>query len=94
LADEKPLKFFKIYTKNNCRSECLANRTLAVCGCAQFYMVRDASTRVCGVADMKCYKKVDEESQNEDWCKCYLECGEVQYKTELQQNEFVEKVLP
>ena len=35
LKNEKPLKFFKIYTKNNCRSECLANKTLEVCGCAQ-----------------------------------------------------------
>jgi hypothetical protein len=67
----------------------LANKTLAVCGCAQFYMVREVSTRVCGVADMKCYKKVDEESQEKDWCKCYIECGEIEYQTEQQQNEFV-----
>jgi hypothetical protein len=90
LKDEKPLKFFKVFTKNNCRSECLANRTVAVCGCAQFFMVRDAGSRVCGVADMKCYKKVEEEFQGHDWCECYLECGEIVYKTEQQQNEFVQ----
>jgi hypothetical protein len=89
LPNEKPLKFFKIYTKNNCRSECLANKTLVVCGCARFYMVRDVSTRVCGVNDMKCYKKVEEESQRQELCECYLECGEIEYKTEQQMNEFV-----
>jgi acid-sensing ion channel, other len=84
LDNEKPLKFFKKYMKNNCRSECLSNRTVADCGCAQFFMVRDVSTRVCGVLDMKCYKKVEEESQNEDWCECLTECGEIEYKTEQQ----------
>jgi acid-sensing ion channel, other len=90
LKEEKPLKFFKIYTENNCRSECLANKTLTVCGCAQFYMVREVSTRVCGVADMKCYKNVEAGSQSQDWCQCYLECGEIVYKTEQQQNDFVQ----
>jgi acid-sensing ion channel, other len=93
LKDEKPLKFFKFYTKNNCKSECLANKTVSVCGCAQFFMVRDISTRTCGVSDMKCYKRVEEEWLNKDWCECILECGEVEYKTEVQQNEFVEQVF-
>jgi acid-sensing ion channel, other len=78
-----------IYTKNNCRSECLANRTLTVCGCVQFFMVREKTTRICGVSDMKCFRKVDDESQNKDWCECYLKCGEIVYKTEQQQNEFI-----
>jgi acid-sensing ion channel, other len=91
-ANEKPLKFFKKFTKNNCRSECLANKTMAVCGCTQFYMVRGVRSRVCGVLDMKCYKKVEEESQEVDWCDCLLECGEIEYKTEQQQNDFVMSV--
>jgi acid-sensing ion channel, other len=89
LKDEKPLKFFKFYTKNNCKSECLANKTVSVCGCAQFFMVRDISTRTCGVSDMKCYKQAEEEWLSKDWCDCILECGEVEYKTEEQQNEFM-----
>jgi acid-sensing ion channel, other len=89
LKAEKLLKYFKIYTKNNCRSECLANKTLTICGCAQFFMVRDVSTRVCGVNDMKCYKKIDEESENHDWCECLIECGEIEYKTETKQMEHI-----
>jgi hypothetical protein len=52
-------------------------------------MIREESTRICGVADMKCYKKVEEDSYEHDWCTCYLGCGEIVYKTEQQQNEFV-----
>jgi hypothetical protein len=52
-------------------------------------MVREPSKRVCGLQDMKCYKRVEEESLNLDWCDCYLECGEIEYKSEQQQNEFL-----
>jgi Amiloride-sensitive sodium channel len=62
---------------------------MAVCGCAQFFMVRDVSTRICGVSDMKCYQKVEEESESKDLCECYLECGEIEYKTDLVKMEFV-----
>jgi hypothetical protein len=65
---------------------------LAVCGCAQFFMVREVSARVCGVTDMKCYKKVDDEFQDQDWYECYLGCGEIEYKTEQQLNDFVKLV--
>jgi hypothetical protein len=56
-------------------------------------MVKEKSTRICGVSDMKCYKKVEGDSQTQDWCNCYLECGEIEYKTEQKQDEFVTQVL-
>lgn len=37
---ERLLKFFKIYTKSNCETECLANYTLKTCECAPYYMPR------------------------------------------------------
>lgn len=89
LDEEKKLKFFKKFTKNNCRSECLANKTLELCGCAQFFMVREKVTRICGVSDMKCFKKLEEESNSVDWCDCLLECGEIVYKTELKRTEYM-----
>lgn len=52
-------------------------------------MVMDVETRVCGVSDMKCYKQVEEEMKSQDLCNCYLECGEIVYRTEQQPNEFV-----
>jgi hypothetical protein len=38
---------------------------------------------------MKCFKRVEEESKAKDWCNCYLGCGEIVYKTEQQQLDFV-----
>lgn len=39
---ERRLRFFKIYTQNNCELECLANFTLAKCGCVKFSMPRES----------------------------------------------------
>jgi len=46
---EKELKYFKLYTKNNCFVECLANQTLAECGCVQFYML--SKFQSCAIKD-------------------------------------------
>lgn len=35
---ERRLRFFKIYSQNNCESECLANYTERMCGCVKFSM--------------------------------------------------------
>lgn len=35
--NEKPLKFFKVYTERNCETECRANKTLELCGCVAYY---------------------------------------------------------
>lgn len=39
--DERNLKFFKTYTQSNCELECLANKTLAACGCVKFSSPRE-----------------------------------------------------
>lgn len=33
--NERYLRYFRIYTKNNCERECDANNTYDICGCAQ-----------------------------------------------------------
>lgn len=33
---DRRLRFYKIYSKNNCESECLANFTNQECGCVKF----------------------------------------------------------
>lgn len=35
---ERRLRFFKIYSQNNCEAECLANFTKLECGCVRFFM--------------------------------------------------------
>lgn len=88
LENERNLYFFRNYTRFNCQSECLANKTLESCGCVQFFMVRDEKTRICGVKDMKCYKNV-ENTIDKDHCRCLMKCGEIQYEIEIKQNEFL-----
>lgn len=41
---ERKLKFFKIYTQSNCRTECGWNHTLDKCGCATVGMPREYKT--------------------------------------------------
>lgn len=43
LEQERSLKFFQIYSQNNCEQECLANYTLKLCGCVQFFMMRKST---------------------------------------------------
>lgn len=89
LPNEKPLKYFKKFTKGNCQSECLINATLDACGCVQFFMNRDSKTRVCGVNDMKCYKNIEDRLEEGNKCSCYLECGEIEYNFEIARLEYV-----
>lgn len=35
---ERQLRFFKVYTRTNCKEECLANYTKNRCGCVKFSM--------------------------------------------------------
>lgn len=37
-STERQLRFFKLYTQNNCQAECLANFTGQQCGCVKFSM--------------------------------------------------------
>lgn len=41
VKDEKHLKFFKTYNQHNCEQECLANHTLNLCQCVQFFMLSE-----------------------------------------------------
>jgi acid-sensing ion channel, other len=88
LQNEKPLRYFKKFTKGNCRSECLINSTLQKCGCVQFFMIRDLETRVCGINDMMCYRQVEDSLQRDNLCSCYLECGEIVYSLSVHRMEF------
>lgn len=35
---ERVLRYFRVYTQQNCELECLSNYTLAKCGCVKFSM--------------------------------------------------------
>nr|CAH7742091.1 unnamed protein product [Callosobruchus chinensis] len=60
-TDEKFLTYFKQYTPENCRLECITNFTLEKCGCVSFFMPRKASTPICGMAKFSCVQKAESE---------------------------------
>lgn len=101
---ERHLRFFKLYTENNCEVECLANLTLKKCGCVKFSMPRDNNAKICGLSDMVCYNDAEDEllSANfeessdfeetgfsaNDACKCLPSCTSISYEFVVSQAEF------
>ncbi|XP_074027635.1 pickpocket protein 28-like [Leptinotarsa decemlineata] len=57
---ERHLKYFRVYTSNNCKLECLTNYTLNYCGCVNFYMPRDNTTQICGTGKLECMAFAEE----------------------------------
>lgn len=94
--EERYLRFFKIYTQQNCEMECLANYTLDKCGCVKFSMPRDSKTRVCGARSVSCYYDAEDELFNpyegpthEDLgCNCLPACTAITYDAETSQADF------
>ncbi|KAJ3654276.1 hypothetical protein Zmor_013473 [Zophobas morio] len=59
-ANEKKLKYYKVYTEPNCREECLSNYTIKICGCALYHLPHEKSSRLCGHSDIACVFTVKE----------------------------------
>lgn len=76
---EKILKYFRSYTKFHCEIECESNATLKLCGCAEFWMPRDSSTRVCNWLKDNCTVGI----LSEDPCACYSTCNDIKYSFEF-----------
>ncbi|XP_055840717.1 pickpocket protein 28-like [Episyrphus balteatus] len=96
--NERYLRYFTKYTQANCELECLANQTLAKCGCVKFSMPRNSSQPVCGARNSLC---VQETANNfgswkfmaktkpfgESVCtgNCLPTCFDIKYKAEIEQ---------
>ncbi|XP_063700316.1 pickpocket protein 28-like [Culicoides brevitarsis] len=52
---ENPLKYFQVYTKENCELECLADYSKLLCDCVPFWMPRGVGARICGLENFECY---------------------------------------
>ncbi|KAG5667655.1 hypothetical protein PVAND_015629 [Polypedilum vanderplanki] len=97
--NEKKLKFFKSYTKNICDLECLANKTLEICGCVKFSMPREEGTPVCGLDKIECYLEVIDNWPEEDIeapCDCLKTCNDIEYSIryeKLSNSEHIEALI-
>ncbi|KAJ8916854.1 hypothetical protein NQ315_005861 [Exocentrus adspersus] len=103
---ERTLKFFKIYTQENCLIECKANFILELCNCVGFYMPRYKDTPVCILEDIKCMELAEAnftifyinsqmtdqpEVKSEVNCDCLPTCTDLTYSLEISQNNFMYK---
>lgn len=91
MEHEKHLEFYKTYNKVNCEQECLASTSLKHCGCVQFFMAREPQTRICGVADEKCFRKAEHlVKQSKKICECFDECDRIRYDVAAQNTGAIE----
>lgn len=90
LPGERNLKYFKHYSQNNCRIECVSNFTFKECGCVKFNMIKNSTMRICQQKDIKCYKQVDKIYTSSDKfnrtveakrdCNCWPACTTLEYE--------------
>ncbi|KAL1402838.1 hypothetical protein pipiens_005902 [Culex pipiens pipiens] len=98
---ERRLKYFQVYTQQNCELECITNYTLRSCGCVKFSMPRDDRTEVCGASKIECYNEAEDELLSQEVkysvdksydfrakCDCLPACTSVQYDAEISQADF------
>lgn len=107
-SGERKLRFFNIYTQNQCEAECLSNFTLSMCGCVKFSMARDRQTNICGAAKITCYENTDFQFYREDTdgplnenmpksfrdkCNCLPACVSIKYDAEVDRNKYDLEIL-
>ncbi|XP_037296672.1 pickpocket protein 28-like [Manduca sexta] len=92
---ERYLRYFKIYTENNCRLECLSNYTYNMCGCVGFYMPSNTSNRICTIQSKRCMNSVIEKIAEKETagissrlCNCLPACNTVEYDAEVLKTKF------
>ncbi|XP_075167589.1 pickpocket protein 28-like [Haematobia irritans] len=106
LSQDRQLRYFKIYSQNNCEYECLTNFTYNLCGCVTFSMPRGPEIPVCGADKIICYRQAREQllyhqfsvghqdGSEKDKCDCLPACTSLDYETEISEGSFsVENTL-
>lgn len=91
---EKNLRFFKIYTKQNCLIDCFSNLMRQTCDCVPFDVVREPDTKVCGYAgnDSSCQYAMEKDFK--DYrptgklasCSCLSLCDTISYDIEIRES--------
>lgn len=85
--DERKLKFFKVYTKLNCERECRSLFTFDSCGCVPFFLVRNQTMKICGIAGTECAKHFELFDRlnitDLDMCNCLPTCDLVTYNYDI-----------
>ncbi|XP_005176877.1 pickpocket protein 28-like [Musca domestica] len=102
LNKERQLRFYKVYSQDNCERECLSNFTYSQCGCVRFSMPRFPEMEICGEDKIKCYRKAKEQLRLQQFseglkkangpsmadCNCMPACTSLDYDTEISEGIF------
>ncbi|XP_047000469.1 pickpocket protein 28-like [Schistocerca americana] len=90
---ERSLYFFRYYSEENCRAECLVNYTVRECGCSAYYMPREKEVPICGGSKMPCVKEAQSrfygDTKNLTACQCLPGCVEINYNIETSQSQIL-----
>lgn len=80
---EKELKYFKIYTKRNCETECFAELAMKTCNCTPFYFVREETTPLCYLKNALCISSSRATPKSLRYCGCLERCNSIKYRFEV-----------
>jgi acid-sensing ion channel, other len=87
---EKKLEFFKIYTRKNCESECIANelRNNPKVNCTPYFMARTDSMDYCDYQkeiwlSVMTFSAIKATLGSKSKCGCLDECDSIKYKFEI-----------
>lgn len=54
------------------------------CGCVEFFMIRNSTTRICSASEKKCYGRAKVDFiEVEQKCSCLRPCNYVKYNIEI-----------
>lgn len=83
---ERELEYFKTYSKANCEMECLAEFTMQKCNCTTLNLVRNESTPLCHLKDMKCVRD-RATPKGLRHCGCLERCNLINYHFEVRSDK-------
>lgn len=100
-AEELRLEYYRIYTRKNCKLECVARLEVQQCGCHQYYMPRVLRTvmvggvltevRICTREEHQCLNEVRlavASPQNATFrCNCLPACFDIHYGMRITSTE-------
>jgi acid-sensing ion channel, other len=87
--NEKPLTFFKTYTKLNCEWECLAFEALKKCSCVMYNMPRNKSMKVCNNEELLCDLRKEIVSCSDS---CYPTCNDITFEMVSEFSQITEEI--
>ncbi|XP_063532877.1 pickpocket protein 28-like [Cydia strobilella] len=89
---DRNLKYFAMYTPDNCQLECLSLYTYEKCKCVWFHMPHDNGSEICTASQQMCVESAQDElaSNNQKYgkCNCLPSCDSVHYDAEILKTEF------